>query len=76
MGVKFIDINMFRENPEKIFEYHRIISKYPELLDIGIRFTVQVNLFMGSIFMFGKDHHKNILNDKRRFKKISREKIL
>ena len=58
---KLIDLDFFTENPEIIFKLHRILAKRPELLDISIRFTVQVNLFSGSIINFGHQHHLNIL---------------
>ena len=44
--------------------YHRILTSRPELLDIAIRFTVQVNLFSGSIINFGNNYHRNILENR------------
>lgn len=61
---KFIDINTFKDSPETIFELHRQIARRPDLLDVGIRFTVQINLFMGSIYTFGTDKHQKILANK------------
>ena len=60
----FIDFDFFCKEPEKIFALHRILAKRPDLIDIAIRFTVQVNLFSGSIINFGNEYHKSIL-DKR-----------
>ena len=61
---KLIDLDFFTKKPEIIFKLHRILAKRPELLDISIRFTVQVNLFSGSIINFGHQHHLNILKTK------------
>lgn len=61
----FIDLDTFREKPETIFRLHRQIARYPELLDVGIRFTVQINLFMGSVYTFGTDHHQALLRENK-----------
>ena len=43
-----------RDNPTRFFEAHRILSK--RLVGgFGIRFTVQFNLFAGSILGLGSD---------------------
>lgn len=62
---KFIDFDMFKETPELIFKHHRELARRPDLLDVGIRFTVQINLFMGSIYQFGTSKHRELIENNK-----------
>ncbi len=48
-------------NPEKFFAFHEAISEYSGLEGFGIRFTVQYNLFAGTIMTLGSQYHKDLL---------------
>src|SRR5579863_5565487 len=47
--------------PEKFLAFHAAIPEFNNLGGFGIRFTVQYNLFAGSIMTLGMQHHKAIL---------------
>ncbi|GAX79521.1 hypothetical protein CEUSTIGMA_g6962.t1 [Chlamydomonas eustigma] len=51
--------------PEKFFAAHRILSEYATKLGpgFGIRFTVQFNLFAGTITAIGTSDHLQLLKD-------------
>ena len=49
------------EKPEKFFSFHQAISEYIGLEGFGIRFTVQYNLFAGTIMCLGLRNHKQFL---------------
>jgi hypothetical protein len=57
-----IDVNELRDKPKILFDLHKILCNRVDLPDVGIKFTVQTNLFYGSAFQFGRDHHKVILD--------------
>lgn len=44
-----------------LFDLHKILCQRIELLDVSIKFTVQTNLFYGSIIQFGTDEHRNLI---------------
>lgn len=61
---QFVDFDKIIENPMRLFDIHLPFCERPDLMDISIRFTVQMNLFAGTIINFGTDEHREILNDK------------
>lgn len=52
-----VDFDDFERNPARIFEIHRQLGKHHSISDVQIRFTVQTNLFTGSVLAFGRDSH-------------------
>src|SRR5437868_7827930 len=48
-------------NPKKFFAFHEAISEYNGLEGFGVRFTVQHNLYAGSIMSLGTESHKEFL---------------
>ena len=61
---QYVEFDKIIENPIKLFDIHLPFCYRPDLMDISIRFTVQMNLFAGSIINFGTDAHRKLLNDK------------
>lgn len=53
-----ISLTDIQENPKKFFEAHRLIAQNANKLGPGffIRFTVQYNLFAGSVIAMGNDY--------------------
>lgn len=49
------------DNPEKFFEAHQLITNYDNLEGFSVKFTVQYNLFAGSIMNLGTKSQKNLL---------------
>jgi acyl-CoA oxidase len=47
--------------PEKFLEAHKNISRFDGLEGFSIKFTVQFNLFAGSIMNMGNENHKKLL---------------
>lgn len=60
---EYVDIKEIEE-PEILFKAHIPFSERPELIDVSIRYTVQMNLFIGSILNFGTEQHRKILENK------------
>jgi acyl-CoA oxidase len=55
------------KNPEKFFAFHAAISEYIGLEGFGIRFTVQYNLFAGSLIALRTNyHHNSILSESQK----------
>ena len=60
--LRFTDI---RDNPERFFEAHRLLAYHATNLGPGfwIRFTVQYNLFAGSVMGLASDEQRELLED-------------
>lgn len=54
------------ENPEKFLEAHRRIANHDGLEGFSVKFTVQYNLFAGSIMTLGTEKQKKFLIDKQK----------
>lgn len=61
--LKYTDII---ENPEKFLEAHQKISKYDGLEGFSVKFTVQYNLFAGSVMTLGTEKQKKFLIDRQK----------
>lgn len=61
--IDLLDINELINDPALIFDLHEILSDRGDLVDIGIKFTVQTNLFYGSILQFGTQQHVDLLKN-------------
>lgn len=57
----YLEYSDIVDYPEKFLEAHRNISRYDGLEGFSVKFTVQFNLFAGSIMNLGNDIHKKIL---------------
>lgn len=58
-----LPIDCVRSQPSRFFASHRILSEWATRLGpgFGIRFTVQFNLFAGTVAQIGSPHHLEIL---------------
>ena len=56
--LKYLNYSDIIENPEKFFDAHLQISNYNGLEGFSIKFTVQFNLFAGSIMNLGTQQQK------------------
>jgi len=61
--LKYLNYQDIIENPEKFFDAHSQISHHNYLEGFSIKFTVQFNLFAGSIMNLGTPKQKNWLID-------------
>lgn len=61
---QLLSYNDILNNPEKFFAFHAAISEYIGLEGFGIRFTVQYNLFAGSLIALrSNQYHDKILSE-------------
>lgn len=59
-----VDLDELITDPRTIFKLHEPFIDRVDLAGTGIRFTVQTNLFCGSVIQFGTDEHRNTIRDK------------
>jgi acyl-CoA oxidase len=59
----FLGLTEFKTNPKKFFDFHELIVQKPGLEGFGIKFTVQYNLFAGTILQLGTKKQINKLKE-------------
>jgi len=61
--LKSLQYSVILSEPERFFEYHRHLARNGKM-SLGVRFTVQYNLFAGTVMVLGNDKQKDIINNK------------
>lgn len=61
--LRYLNYSDIIDHPEKFFDAHLKITNYEHLEGFSIKFTVQFNLFAGSIVTLGTESQKKMLMD-------------
>lgn len=59
----FLSLTEFKEDPMKFFKFHEIVAQKDGFEGFGIRFTVQYNLFAGTILQLGTPEQIQLLDE-------------